>query len=342
MDRKLADSLCGMEPPVQALMKLCCGDRPTQAQIAQWFSSVEFDALSSEAAYWAAMAGSTHDFAGVPDALIPRLKGIVKYVHTLNSSSLSALFYLTHVLCAGDIPVAALNETAACIAYPQLPVCHLWKAEAAVPVERYPQALKIAAEGGFSVTPSAGCAVLRRGNAQHLILYPYDHRGERDWSLHPVSVQGATVLIPDREQIVLSVADRFVETLKKPDAFGKRLSLLMRMRYLNQNIADPKSLAAAAEKSGQKTQVGLVLACMDFLGAGIAPETAALFGTREQTDQLARLLLRWRSVSQKGNRWSRLWLRVRIRTADAPETFLPGLFSALGRAAAGRLSSPDR
>lgn len=330
MNPELSAALCSLSPKEQELIRLYCSGSSSAEELSRWFSTLDFDALYSETAWLAASVSAANHYDGVPEAFIPRLKGILKYIHALNSGVLSALHYLGRLLRDEGIPLVLLKETALCVGFPQFSIGHLWMAEAAVPAADYPLVLKIAAHAGFEILPGTDCAIIRRGEVQQIALYAY-----AEWDFHALAsgalmIPGTPFLMPKTEVLFLSLAQAFVETLKQPKPAGRIMARLVSLWHLEQSGLDAALLSKTARHQNSATVLQMTLQCMDMFLPDTGIRKIPLSpGPRNQPEILAKDILSWRQLPPQGQRWKRLWLRVRIRTADHPAALAPAFTAEL-------------
>ena len=324
MQPKTNAPLCDLAPVEEKLIRLYCSAQPSTDDIARWFASVDFEALFSETSYLAATVSAAQNYAGVPELLVPRLKGILKYVHTLNGGTISALLHLGKQFNQAEIPMLLLKSTALYIGCPEVPRYHLWKAEIGIPEYALPLALEIAVQAGFSVEPTSRYVIASRDKMQHVFLYPYQEDNFLLEKAKPVSVQDICFLMPSLEPLMVSLAESLIEILMLPNPRAKPFSLLLMLYHLAQTAPQWEETAAIAAQRGSANQVRLALESVTHLiPDSVKQDVLTLFGTRKQAEGLKDALLAYRSLKPKANRIGRLWLSVRIQTADRPAAF-PG------------------
>lgn len=106
--------LCGLDDTACSLAAIYCRGNG----LSPWFAEVDFEALRPEVSCMAAAAGSATGFSDVPETLIPRLKGIVKYVHTLNTGMAAGVCTLAAALNQAGITPLLLDDTALYLNWP--------------------------------------------------------------------------------------------------------------------------------------------------------------------------------------------------------------------------------
>lgn len=334
MDKAAAARLWDLAPVEEDLIRMYCRGSAAPEELARWFSRVDFRAFCSETSCLAATISAANHYEGIPEDRIPALKGILKYIHTLNSGTVSSLLHLGRLLQAEAIPMILWKDTALHLGFPHFSPQHLWTAEAAIPEESYPRVLEIAEQAGFSLETVPGSALLRRGSAQQLVLYA--HSEAFSIPSHPVSVQGVTFLLPETEALILQQTDILTDLWKQPRPSGRVVSCLVRIFCLCRENPHWQQLSDSAVRAGKAAQLRLVLEALSYL----IPETPfpdTCFGNVLAPEALAEALIAWRELPPRGQRWKRLRLRILLETADCPEHFPSRFLKALLAAAGGRI-----
>lgn len=98
-------SLCGLGEPARNLAEIYCKENISHQALHTWFTSVDFEKLLPQITCMASAAGKLTDFSGVPEDVIPRLRGIIRYVHTLNSGMLAGVWAVCAKMNEAGIPL---------------------------------------------------------------------------------------------------------------------------------------------------------------------------------------------------------------------------------------------
>lgn len=336
MDQQQITTLCGMEESLCRLIGLYGTQHPSEEEIADWFSEIEFEALRPEVSCMAAAMSAVNDYKGVPSSLIPRLRGISRYVHTLNSGMTAGLCALGIRLQEAGIPAVLLGSAAVHLGYPVPPRRHIWQTQISVPAGDFSQAVELAERTGFLIELTPFGAAARRGNTQRVFIRrDADPAGEAT----PLTVGGVSFLLPGSAELLVSLGQTVFQLLSSEAPGAKLIPWIMDLHCVITADPDWKGAAAVAAERGTATQVRLVLELYNSLIPNtLTGEILDFFGTEEYTAQLAQLLPEYRNIKPGSARLKRLWLSTRIRNADSPSA-VPGHFLRdLGRAVARKLT----
>lgn len=336
MDQRQIITLCGMEESLCRLIELYGMRHPSEREIADWFSGVEFESLRPEVSCMAAALSAARDYAGVPQELIPRLRGISRYVHTLNSGMTAGLCALGKRFQEAGIPAVLLGSTAVHLGYPEPPRRHIWQMQITVPAEDFSQAVELAERAGFLIELTPFGADARRGNTQRVFIRrDADPAGEAA----ALTVGGVSFLLPGSAELLVSLGQAVFQLLSGKAPGAKLIPWIMDLHCVIGADPDWNGAAAAAAERGTASQVRLVLELYNSLIPNtLTGEILDLFGTAEHTAQLAQLLPKYRSLKPGSAKLKRLWLSTRIRNVDSPSA-VPGLFfRALCRAGVRKLT----
>lgn len=336
MDQQQAKALCGMEDSLCRLTRLYGMRHPSEQEIADWFSGIEFEALRPEVSSMAAAMAAANDYKGAPQALIPRLRGISRYVHTLNSGMTAGLCALGKRFREANIPAVLLGSTAVHLGYPEPPRRHIWQTQISVPAGDFSRAVELAEGEGFFIELTPFGAAARRGNTQSVFI-----RRDADpvREAAPLTVGGVSFLLPGSAELLVSLCQAVFQLLTGDAPGTKLIPHIMDLHCVI--TADPNwdEAAAAAAEQRAAGQVRLVLELYNSLIPNtLTGDILELFGTSEHAAQLAQLLPEYRSLQPGSARLKRLWLSARIRNADSPSA-VPGIFLRdLFRAATRKLT----
>lgn len=323
------DSLC-------RLMRLYCAEHPDEKQIADWFAGIKFEELRPEVSGMAAVVSAANNYAGTPRELVPRLRGIIKYIHTLNSGMTAGLYMLGKQYNEAGIPMALLGSTAVHLGYSRPPQRHLWQAELGVSETDFSRAVGLAEKTGFAVEKTPFSATVRRGNTQCILI----RKGmEYTQEMTPLSVGGGTFLMPGSGELLVNLGERFFQILCDTAPGTKLLPWIMDLHCVIGSAVDWEAAAAAATGSGTAAQVRLVLEFYQALTQVPLPEKILrLFGTGDQTARMTQLIPRYRGCKHGSTKLKRLWLSARIKNGGSPSAALRPFFKTLWQAGIRKLT----
>ena len=310
--------LCGFDCDTGALTGICCREPVSGEALGQWLAAADFEALKPEITCMAAVAGASVRFSGIPELLQPRLRGIIKYVHTLNSGMMAGLCALGTALNRAGIRTLLLDETALYMRCPNGPQRHLWQMSLGVSPVDYREALEAAGKAGFQVEVLAQAAVARQGVTRQIVITPL---GEQDflWQGAQTLKKGtAEFLCPDSAALLIALGRKAFRALTKPNPRAMTVRWCMDMKLLLGQLSRSELLRGAqlAEKEHVRSHMCLLFAVYSAI-TGSCPEGAELFGNREAAHSLQKLLTACRALPEKGHRLRRIYLSCRLRRPDS-------------------------
>lgn len=326
-------ALCGIGPTVRGLMAQYCADQPAPRETADFFAAVEFEALPAEVTCMAAAVCAAGGYAGTPAYVMPRLRGITKYVHTLNAGQLSGLCAFGRQCREKGIPLLTRDATAIRLAYPDCPQRHLWQVDASVPAAFFQQALSMARRSGYEVRQSGASANLRKSVTQSMMLYPC--AGEWEENVCPLERNGVVFMQPTAEALLVGVLEQGFRILYQPHPGSGLVRWLMDAHALLSGPVDWAAAAGLAAKQSLSGQMLLMLDVYRLLAGRPLPEAAAAcFQAGPEANRLLVLLERLRAIPPGTKRARRLWLLTRL---EQPEHLSGAAICFLKRGAAALL-----
>lgn len=333
MDQQQAEALCGMEKSMRRLIELYCMQRPSEKEIADWFAGIGLDALRPEASCMAAAMVAANDYKGTPSELVPRLRGIIRYVHTLNSGMTSGLCALGKQFHEAGIPAVLLARTAVHLGYPKPPCRHIWQMQLSVPKADFPRTVALAGQAGFTVEQTPYSATARCGNTQCILIRKGMEyaRGAKE-----LTVNGVSFLLPNSGELLVSLAEAVFQALSGTGLGTNMIPWIMDLHCVIASTADWKAAAFAAKERGTAGQVRLVLELYNSLAPStLTGEILDLFGTQDHTARLAQLLLEYRNPKPGSSKLKQLWFSAQLKRDGAHLAtlglFLTSLLRAVGR-----------
>lgn len=336
MEQQQTIALCGMDKSLCQLVALYCMQHPSEADIRNWFSGITFESLRPEASCMAAALSAACSYTGVPQELIPRLRGIIRYVHTLNSGMAAGVCALGKQFNEANIRAVLLGSTAVHLGYPDPPQRHIWQMQIRVPEEHFSQAVELAERAGFRIELTSRGADARRGNTQRVFIHRDAGPAQKATQL---TVGDISFLLPGSGELAISLSEAVFWILQDSAPGAKLLPWLMDLHCVVTSAPNWEDAAAIAAERKTSGQIRLVLELYNSLMPNtLTEEILDLFGTENTGAQLERLLLEYRDIKPGSARLKRLWLSTRIRNMDSPGK-VPGIFFRdLCRAAARKLT----
>lgn len=312
MDQQQSILLSGADEAACTLIGQYCAEHPDEKQIADWFSGIEFEALRPEVSCMAAAMVSENDYMGTPGELVPRLRGITRYVRTLNAGMTAGLCALGKQFNEAGIPAVLVGSTAVHLGYPNPPQRHMWQMEIGVLEADFPRAAALAEHAGFTVEQTPYSATARRGNTQCILVRKGMGYTQETTEL---TVNGVSFLMPSGAELIVSLAEAVFQVLSGTAPGAKLIPWIMDLHGLTAAVSDWDAVAAAADKRGTAAQVRLVLELYHALAAGsLTEEILSCFGTGDQTVRLTQLLLKYRKLNSGSSKLKRLWFSAQLKS----------------------------
>lgn len=333
MDQQTITALCGMDESARKLIALYCGKLLSEQDLADWFAEIKFEALKPEVSGMAAAIAVAQDYNGAPPELVPRLRGIMRYVHTLNSGMAAGLCALSKRYNEAGIPVVLLGGTAVHLGYSEPPRRHIWQMEIGVSESDFSQAVKLASDEGFTVQKTAYNAIARSGNTQCVVIRKGVGLTQEISSL---TANGVLFQIPDRSELLVCIAETVFLSLFGAAPGTKLMPQIADLHRVIAEEPDWERTAAIAKGRNTAGHVRLVLDLYYSLAA-TAPGTNVLdlFSTEDTPERLVQLLPKYRKLKPGSSKLKRLWISTQIKTG-APQSvalkvFLKDLSAAVAR-----------
>ena len=311
-------TICGLDDHARSLSKIYCKESVSHQELNSWFSSVDFEALSPQVTCMASCAGVLTSFEGIAYDLVPRLKGIVRYVHTLNSGMYSGIWALCAKMNEAALPLHVSDDTALCMYYSKEPQRHLWQTFASVRNQDLRQVLKIARDAGFDVEEYPYAAILRKGMTQQMLITAVPDTHYLWQNATEIRKGNATLLCASPQATFLEVSKRAFRALTKPYPRAALICWFMDMRVLASNFKkkDWQQLAELAARENVSSHMRLLLS-LYTAHTGADVEYIGLFSNEKEAERLVRLLMKYRALSNKSYKIQRFVLSCRLRRPDS-------------------------
>ncbi len=316
--RKNLLELCGFDNTVQALTRIYSGASNTTERLGNWLSSVEFETLPSGITCMTAAAAASIDYEGVPNAVVPRLRGIVKYVHTLNAGMMAGLCRMGTAFNEAKLPLLLLEETALYMQFPNLPQRHLWQMRVGVRQEEYTKALEVARHAGFQVEVYPFTAMAKQGNTCRIIIMPLKD-GALVWQgCFEFQKVNAVFRCASNAAVLMGICQNAFRSLTKPSPCETMVRWIMDMSNLYPQLSaeDWDCAVKLAKQENAQKQVCLLLTLYATV-TNTNLDWIKEFGDSNDNQQLIGLLHRFQSHSAKGHKIRRSMLLCRLRRPDS-------------------------
>ncbi len=310
--------LSGLDDISRNLIKIYSEDSICPEALKEWFSSVDFEALLSQISCMAAAAGLINQFSGVPEQVVPRLRGIIKYVHTLNSGMISGVCAIGARLNAANIPILLMDDTALYMQNPDAPQRHLWQTFVGVRHRDFKQAVCIIRNAGFEIEEYPALVVARQGVMRQILIASVAEDDPAWQSAKELKRGNVSFLCPASASVFLAISKRFFRALTKPDPQAFVACWIMDLRLLLPQMQeeDWRNAARLAKRDKVGSHIYLLLSLYSAL-AGREVKERALFGNERLGTRLIKVLNRYIEAQKKSCRIRRLMLRCRIRRPDS-------------------------
>lgn len=311
-------TFCGLDEQITALARIYGQPNICSRALGEWLASAEFDALPSYLTCMAAAAGSSVRFEDIPNALVPRLRGIVKYVHTLNSGMFSGLYLLGTVCNQAKIPLLLLEDTALYMCYASAPQRHLWQVCVGVHTTQYEDVLQLAEQCGFAVERHPYAAVARQGITTQIVIRPTENDSYLWTDTIELKRGNAVFVCPRTATMLIEACQRTFRALTKPDPAVSVMRWCMDMKILLEHLSDTDWARAneIAQSEHAQCHIRFLLAVYTAI-TGTELEGAALFGTHRDVKRTFRLLQAYAACPKEKQKLRRLFLLYRLRRPDS-------------------------
>ena len=317
MQKKLLE-FCDIDETTKKLIQLYCQTEIQSSGLAKWFDSVQFDALPSHLTCMAASACSAIRFADVPQTLVPRLRGIVKYVHTLNSGMFSAVCLLATVCNRAQIPLLLLEDTALYMCYGDAPQRHLWQVCVGVHATHYEEVLQLAQNSGFSVERHPYAAVARQGITQQIVIRPTEADSYLWNGTTELKKGNAVCMCPQPASMLVETCQRMFRAFTKTAPQASLVRWCMDMKVILSHFTDADWACAEqiAQAEKAKYHVRFLLAVYEAI-AGVKLKETLLFGSDTAAIRTVKLLQAYIVCSNAKQKLRHTYLLYRLRRPDS-------------------------
>lgn len=298
--------LCGLDDTACSLAAIYCRGNG----LSPWFAEVDFEALRPEVSCMAAAAGSATGFSDVPETLIPRLKGIVKYVHTLNTGMTAGVCTLAAALNQAGITPLLLDDTALYLNWPTATQRHLWQMNIAVTPKEFSELAAIAQQAGFQTESVPGGMIIRRGVTQQIFAIALKDSAYQRRGAAILKKGTAQFLCPTPAAVLVGLIQRAFRALLRPNCRADILRWCMDMKHLLSQLSETDwQMAQEIAKTEQaQSHVQLLLDIYQQVTGTATPS----LGPEASAETLLRLIPAFRERKR-----GKLWLFCRLRRPDS-------------------------
>lgn len=318
MNQSVIPALCPMEETQRQLLALYCAQDCSQEALAAWLACVNFDTLPSQITCMASAAAAKTGFDRLPPAVTPRLRGLIKYIRTLNAGMYSALWLLANGLREAGIPALAQSETALYLLCPEAPQRQLWQLRVAVPRESYESALEAAEKIGFQVERRGLVAVARYQTTRWIVIAQVADWEKQSAQAVEVEKHNARLLCPSLPALLLELCQDAFRALTKDSCQGAVVCWLMDLQVLLRLMTEEnwETARKMAENDHLTPHIRLLFALRQQLTGCACPQAESV-GTLGDAEKLASLLLRLRACPSDPKDLRRRYLLHRLRRPDS-------------------------
>lgn len=266
----------------------------------------------------AAVTAARNGFSGTPADLIPRLRGIIKYAHTLNAGMISGVCMLGEALNKAQIPLILLGDTALYLTSPKAPERHLWQMRIGVPETDYSHTLNIAREAGFRVEEYRYTALASQNATRQITIIPLPGSAGLWQGASEYKKGNAVFLCPARSEVLISVCQDAFRALTRNTPRSAMIRWAVDFRCLSQQLSEQDWLLAAKAAKREHATAHVYLLCMLYAGmTGQYPAQTSQFGDGRDADALLATLECYLSHPKRGGKLRRSYLLCRMRRPDS-------------------------
>lgn len=307
--------LCGFDAQTKSLCAIYCQNQAEQ--LSSWLSEADFDKLPSDLTCMAAVSAAAADFKATPQALVPRLRGLIKYVHALNSGMTAGMLSLANALHQDGIRLLLLEDTALALTAPEGGQRQLWQLRIGVAKKDYDKAVSIAHQNGWEGEASPWAATLRQGVTRQLTLFPFAENSYLWENASVFPLGNVPLLCPEPAAILMGLCQLGFRTLTKKAPRAAMVHWVMDMKQLlaRFNEAHWQRALQLARQEKACFHVGLLLHIYETFSGGAVGASA--FCTLKDARKTARLLQAFRACPDEGKKLKRVYLLHRLRRPDS-------------------------
>ena len=313
---------CGFDAQTQSLCAIYCQNRADD--LSRWLSDADFDKLPSDLTCMAAVSAAAAGFDAMPQALAPRLRGLIKYVHALNSGMTAGMLSLASALHREGIRLLLLEDTALALTAPEGGQRQLWQLRIGVTKKDFSRAVALAHSAGWEGEASPWAATLTKGVTRQLTLFPFAESSYLWENAAPAQLGSGALLCPEPAAILMGMCQLGFRALLKKSPRAAMVHWVMDMKQLLSRFDEKHWQRALVLAKQEKAlfHVGLML----HIYSGLCQDVPAnRFCTAAQAQHTANLIQAHRQCPEKGQKLRRVYLLHRLRRPDS----FPGALASL-------------
>ena len=194
------------------LISLCCKDVVTSYEVENYFDGIIFEESQYDVCCLIAQMCSKQNYVGTPEQLIPVIKGLSRYLTTMNAFRVVELFKLIKEINKADIPIMLTKGVAIRVGY--YPKVNRYMADTDVYVagKNFDKTVKLAREYGCEGTSSFHSMDLKKGalavDVHKVFVKELLNGANPDGIWHravKTDQNGVSFYIPSREDMIVQI-----------------------------------------------------------------------------------------------------------------------------------------
>lgn len=291
------------------LCRLYAAPHAKPEEITAYFSGISLDDEHWDSACMVASMCARHDFAGVPSAMLPRIKGILRYYRMLNAGRLAATCRLLRLYNDAGIKVMVIKGAAILMHYEPNHVRHMWDTDILVPATDYRRALALAEAQGFSGDESPHSKNLQRNPLEDIDVHwvfmkGCPHDSHNFWAeSETVTRSGAVFQVPEFNLLFIQCLANSFSNFTEIGNLGAKIKWFMDITaFLNHpEKLDWERVIVLSQKLGVAQQVCAILRLYNAIIPGLFnfDAIAPRLSTKRQLDRCFRVMRRCQAANER-------------------------------------------
>jgi len=196
----------------RALIRLCYKDNVDPHEIAAYFDGLIFEACQYDLCCLIALMCSKHNYAGTPEPLIPKIKGLVRYLASMNACRIVELFNFIKEVNQADIPIMLTKGAALRVWYYPKTIRYMADTDVYVAGKDFGRTVQLAKDYGCEGILDFHSIDLKKGPLAvdvHRVFVKELLNGANPDGIWDRAIKasknGVSFYIPSREDIVLQI-----------------------------------------------------------------------------------------------------------------------------------------
>ncbi|HNX28918.1 MAG TPA: nucleotidyltransferase family protein [Syntrophomonadaceae bacterium] len=194
------------------LISLYCKDTVTADEAADYFDGIIFEESQYDVCCLIAQMCARHNYTGTPEELIPKIKGLARYLTTMNALRTVELFKFIKAINQAEIPVMLIKGAAIRIGY--FPKVNRYMADTDIYVagKNYNRTVKLAKDYGCEGISSYHSIDLKKGplalDVHKVFVKELLNGANPDGIWHRATKadqNGVSFYIPSREDMIIQI-----------------------------------------------------------------------------------------------------------------------------------------